>query len=746
MKHLPRRMGDALVASSLRPAIAPLGPFTRPGPLRACTVARVRPAFLALFAIVALLMQAGAPSLATAAPVQPPNPTAAVFLTIETAYPAIIAPGATHNGESEIEGVVAGPIDPSAEPTDILRQRPFMLTSESAATFPDQEQLGETYGEDRARRSLDRFLDLRGVGSEQADAVLARFDDPAVIAVVPAPALRAALLMTDGWGAYSATVDSILLGANREGVPFGLVDFGEISAAGAIATLRPGTEGRHQIIVNETYRSESPAALMSVIVHEALHDGASNSLEEELLANIFDTIAWADVVLVDPGAAAATTPLTLLNNIQLFALVNSMGPRGGGHVGISRAPLGDVFVGPGLEDADAPSIRAMLASDEFYMTLPSGGSDGAPTFTALVSNLRGADALGPNPRFDEAALNLLDAAIGTYLTPAKTVTIAKAFGLAVTQSTVEPVTLGDLPVSLGQRPFAPSQPNAFSLRRAVPAVSFSEDESRAWLADLVAGTDASPNLAALFDEPLIVGQIPGPAVRAAILGLHATRWKALVSAAPDQVLAVAMPPGALPSATVGKDTLSIPAPLASEPPAVIAATIVEGLIFDLTDQSSDGAVLAALAGTNAWVDLVTALPDTAKKQTVGTIDLNVRTLALLNSASGSALLSGDVNAIGVLVAASGDDVLPGLAADAKSFAALVQPALADLPLPTLDSPRKSPALSDLSGDLATVLLASDSPLSLALGLPEIDELAGMAVPASSLTAIARALRLRTATD
>ena len=61
-----------------------------------------------------------------------------------------------------------------------------------------------------------------------------------------------------------------------------------------------------------------------------MHDGVDNSFEEEIIAGLLDSLAYAEVITIDPDAANTGTELAAYNNVQLFALMNSVGRRGAG--------------------------------------------------------------------------------------------------------------------------------------------------------------------------------------------------------------------------------------------------------------------------------------------------------------------------------------------------------------------------------------------------------------------------------
>ena len=149
---------------------------------------------------------------------------------------------------------------------------------------------------------------------------------------------------------------------------------GQLEFGAAIATLQVAySTGAPRLLLSDRYQNETPQQLIPVLVHESMHDGIDNSFEEEIVAGLLDSLTYAEVISIDPEAANTGTELAAYNNVQLFALMNSIGRRGAGYVGVATSFDGDAYVGPGLEAFDADSIRAGIASDAWYAQLARGG-------------------------------------------------------------------------------------------------------------------------------------------------------------------------------------------------------------------------------------------------------------------------------------------------------------------------------------------------------------------------------------
>ena len=426
--------------------------------------------------------------------------------------------------ESELADLAVTPLTPDLDPEAVLLDRPFIIGPAAGKAFraranparPISEETGET-----ARRRLARFLDRRGVDPTFRLATLNRFDDPTVAAIAPPPNLRAALLMLSGWDPYETTVAAILDGANPSGRPYSSIDFGQTGMSGAVATLIEEPDGRFRLVIERRHADDPPELLVPVLVHESLHGGGDNSREEEIIANILDTIAYAEVLLIAPEVATTGTELAIFNNATLVALLNSTGRAGPGHLGVSASPLDDVWLGRGLEEIDARSIRDAIAGDGFYDSLGLGGSPGQPALTALLRRFPGSSMLGPEPRFDEAAIDVIDRGVGQVLPPPAVFSLALTLGLDLAAGVTEPFATAPIPTdptaALLARPFVPTDPAI--LDRAAAAIPPApgntaeiREELRLVLARHAVHESRRAELLAMFDDPSVAAIAPEPPV------------------------------------------------------------------------------------------------------------------------------------------------------------------------------------------------------------------------------------------
>ncbi len=593
--------------------------------------------------------------------------------------------------ESELEDLPVYAIEPDFSPDLVMRSRPFVLTNNSADAFPNSQVTPGKMSESHARSRLKRFLYRRGLSGDEVREAVALYDDAAVKAIIPTPTLRASTLMLYQWGPYQATIDSIIDGVNPSGESFASVDYGDTKFQDAVATLKIDPNGQYRLIVDQNFDREPPEQLIPVVFHESLHGGGTNSRQEEVTANILDTICYAEVLLADPTVADAGTELGVFNNIEVLGLLNSMGRAGGGEIGIVSSPLGDIFVGPSFEQFDVRSIRAAIEGDDFYGSLPGTGSVAVPVYYTVMNRFPDTPSLGENFGYGEPALAVIDRDAGDVLTPKRVRGLAITLGLGMTGPVKESTLPGNAPATLTDRPYQPFDPASFDLRDAKPQrAPIDEVEGKAKLRSALkrAGVSSSERsrLAALFDDVDLIARVPDPSLRAAVLLLGSSDpWQASLDAVTgndatalplavdfgdfsnDRMVALA------PSLVAGvSDQILINSLLIGEPIEVLASYIVEGSILSTGDGTRGEAVSARLLGTLWYGSVLLDRPGLASLRTWGTIERNRDLLALVNSSESDENNPSNAASFGFLSPANGaSDCLPGLYDDAESFSQFV---------------------------------------------------------------------------
>lgn len=593
----------------------------------------------------------------------------------------------------ELDGFKTAPITEGMDPADVMRGRPFVV-GENALTkgFADSglrlDRL-DTVEEEGALAALVSFLQRRGVSQEGIDAATEDFKDRRVKKIVPSPNLRAALLMTTDWDPYEAVKDSILGGKNPSGKPFVTVGFESIGD-GAIATMYEDETGLGSIFFDSSYDREEPEILFCTLVHEALHGGGGNSAEEEIAANLLDTVCWAEVLLVAPEMALLATDLGYFNNLTLLGMFNSFGRAGSGQVGVATSTIGDIFVGNGWELLDAESSRAMIEQEWFYDALRNIGSPGQETTGALVSRFPGAKALGKTPRYDEALIAVIDGGVSKVITPEVVLKLSVLLGLDMTTSFSEgkpkDKLSSDPDAAVAARPLMPEDRKFFSNTGTKKnGKSLSEQDGKEALKSALNARSADQTtidaMLAKYDDEAVIELISDPSLRAATLLLGDWKpWDAVhsvifdgtgIDGVPLHVMFAPMrdsAPAARQTDWDGDGTIPailVNSLLIGNSPELLASVIVEAVFLHDDTLLKEEAIAAATFGALAWADLVTVNPKVAQARTWGVVSRNNYLLALLNT-------SGQDGLIGILADNPEiEDVLPGVYADPTTFAGYI---------------------------------------------------------------------------
>ncbi len=201
------------------------------------------------------------------------------------------------------------------------------------------------------------------------------------------------------------------------------------------------------ISVNQKYEYEDPRLLASIVPHEGIHisqanldgllDGTNTGdlQPDETIAETVAAATYAQFVTEDPtlagpkrdakgqpvignnGFPVAQSELQQRRNMALLALVNT---RVNGQVRLEDSDSGNVF----------PNAVTPLSSfTDLFRDLPPIDQDGGPAMQAAVDKLVGYHV--PNPRADQATVDVLDKNIHNYFPPQEWVGIMQALQLDV---------------------------------------------------------------------------------------------------------------------------------------------------------------------------------------------------------------------------------------------------------------------------------------------------------------------------
>lgn len=211
--------------------------------------------------------------------------------------------------------------------------------------------------ESTVRTDLAAFLQNKvtrekTISADKRSAMLAKFDDAAMKAIIPAHNLRAAVLSLVGTIAEPA-IDVWLGTKNTTGrVPI-FVGYGAIGSSARDVELAYTGSGRLKLTFKTDYQGESFAALSARIAGETFQDGGAinntDSQDEEVISNFVESAVWAQQIVNDFRYSQKGTTYTLYNNYHTYVLLNS-GDRNFPRPGVSAAPLrgGSAVANPGF--------------------------------------------------------------------------------------------------------------------------------------------------------------------------------------------------------------------------------------------------------------------------------------------------------------------------------------------------------------------------------------------------------------
>jgi hypothetical protein len=249
------------------------------------------------------------------------------------------------------------PEDPhvtAAEAEQLLRSAPTTPTDPSAFSagtlfgqpgiYPDGPPMLPASGPELdpagARDILSGLL-----APEQAAAALERFDDGELIARVPDPQVRSALLLLSGSPA-EPELEAFL----RGDTPVIRLGTGPTVGAGRVVGPAADDTDPARRVLNERYRAEHPAVVAPSLAHALCHHGdeASNSEEATLHGVLAAVHSW--LIAWSPEVAALRTELARRQASLTITLLNARSP------GSDRASI-RCPDGPGTIPGGDPSLQ-----------------------------------------------------------------------------------------------------------------------------------------------------------------------------------------------------------------------------------------------------------------------------------------------------------------------------------------------------------------------------------------------------
>jgi hypothetical protein len=296
--------------------------------------------------------------------------------------------------------------------------------------------------EEAGREALSAFLGATELAPGARDSFLVRYDDEQTKSLIPNPALRAATMMLGALKPWDLALGVIFDASNPDGVPLQVI-FGDLRNS-APAARQSDTEGDGTpaaILVNSLLRGESPAMLASAIVEGTLLHDDKWTGREAVAAALMGTLAYGDILQVDPAVAKAKTWGVMNRNRDLLALLNSTAWPGGASAPENADSIG--FLGASNEADDIlPGLYADASSFADYIeTSPQAARfdrysdlEAPPVFGQYLASA----GIEPSSRFrgqilfSEQTMSEVDSALDGFIGPDDALALAKTLKLGVT--------------------------------------------------------------------------------------------------------------------------------------------------------------------------------------------------------------------------------------------------------------------------------------------------------------------------
>lgn len=188
--------------------------------------------------------------------------------------------------------------------------------------------------------ALQKAVGYGDITQGEANNVLAQFDDPQIVNVVPDPTMRAALLLSTTFKSVGGDlILPVVLGQNSHQSPVGLFFDGDPQLDVLYQGRARPELGSNEGIVwefddgtilfiagkNWGNGQEPIEYIASLLPHEVLiHESKKDSMTEETMGSLVQAVAWANLIRRDPDLIMKGTYGTQYSNLLLFALLNSV--------------------------------------------------------------------------------------------------------------------------------------------------------------------------------------------------------------------------------------------------------------------------------------------------------------------------------------------------------------------------------------------------------------------------------------
>jgi hypothetical protein len=344
------------------------------------------------------------------------------------------------DGSAVAEQIVRSPRGQNKERFTLASRafRPTNIDLLSTALYPSASapiDASSAIPEATVTADLTAFLNAKVtkglITAAERDEALDTYDDATNRQRVPDHNLRAALVSLTGTIAESA-ITTYLTGDNLSGSPYTILAFQTTTDNAVIAETQVLPNGRLRMRIKPGFQGEHFAALSAIVAHEAVHQDATFTIQEEVIANLFQDVVYAQQLDVDESIASEGTALVKLLNTQQLALLNSgrgLFPIVGTLQGpILHAENGVFPGGKNIPGGDYVSYTDYLTRQYAARGGTSGTSPGNGTLEDYFDNFVTSNPAGD---FGDTLITTLDTNLFPVLTNPMAVRIAGILDLTV---------------------------------------------------------------------------------------------------------------------------------------------------------------------------------------------------------------------------------------------------------------------------------------------------------------------------
>jgi hypothetical protein len=170
------------------------------------------------------------------------------------------------------------------------------------------------------------------------------------------------------------------------------------------------------IVVRDMFRSEPPAVLAPILMHELLHQNGQAQQPEEIVNSVLDVRVLLEMIRDAPAVFTRRSAGVDLVRVRALAQLNT---RVGSVLAVNRSDVQDVL--PGFEDGPVPPFGQWLVQDDdpnqpmMYSNLADAPTKGHPALVEILQQVAPEVTVPERAQFNQAAVDLLDTHAGIGL-------------------------------------------------------------------------------------------------------------------------------------------------------------------------------------------------------------------------------------------------------------------------------------------------------------------------------------------